>query len=204
VEREGAKHEVLQRSHKITRDRERDLTAKHSGTYLLKSSLHIWNISHPPLPPRENSGDNALRDTSAPSASNEALSLGSTPLSRQGTSHPPRHAIALNERKGFLDHRQNVPRSGFVRKEYPAAIFDAHAWTIHSARAPTTKLTSHRIPGHLTSVASEIRKGVMVSAPSHIEEGDLDYSWLQFAYRAEALIGELNKPRATHINIPLD
>jgi hypothetical protein len=53
-------------------------------------------------------------------------------------------------------------------------------------------------------MASETRKGIMVSAPSHFEEGDLDYSWLQFTHRAEALIGELNKPRATHINIPLD
>jgi hypothetical protein len=91
-----------------------------------------------------------------------------------------------------------------VGKEYPAAIIDGHAWTIHSPRAPTTNLTSHGIPGHLTNVASEMRKGVMVSPCSSIEEGDLDYSWPQFTHRTKALIRELKKQRATYLNTPLD
>jgi hypothetical protein len=49
-----------------------------------------------------------------------------------------------------------------------------------------------------------MRKGVMVSPCSSIEEGDLDYSWPQFTHRTKALIRELKKQRATYLNTPLD
>ena len=87
-------------------------------------------------------------------------------------------------------------------KEDPAPIFDGHAWTVHSAHSSTTDLTFHRIPGPLTNLPSEIRKGVMVSSLSHIEEGDLDDSGLKFAERADAPIGELKKSRAPNLAGP--
>jgi hypothetical protein len=91
-----------------------------------------------------------------------------------------------------------------VRKEYPAAIFDGHAWTIHSTRTPTTKLSSHRIPGSLANLASEIRKGVMVSALSYIKKGDLDDSRLNLTERADASMWELKKSSPPDLTIPLD